>query len=266
MLRVCSALLLLLTAAPVRAELTIEDVKATYGPFGPERKSFDSYPFDELFIRFTIRGATVDAEGKVDAAFHFQLSDADGKVLVQDKRPFTGILALGGKTLPGTSSLRLSKEVKPGEYTWKVTVTDNLASQSATTERKLTIKPPEFAVVATQFSYDAEGRVPAPAGGVVGQHLFFRFRAIGIDFAQGKVDAEMTVQVLDADGKETMPQELRHAIKSNNAEQLAKTDYLTFNGHVVLNREGMFTVRIHVRDHVGNHRTQIEIPIRATAP
>src|SRR2546425_5628641 len=82
-----AAALLILSAHSAQAKLGIESIQATYGPLGPERKTLDIYPFDELFFRFTVTGAKPDAEGKVDASVVMQVLDGTGKVRGENQIP-----------------------------------------------------------------------------------------------------------------------------------------------------------------------------------
>lgn len=264
--RVAAFLALLWCVVPVHAKLEIQNVQAMYGPLGPVRKSLAVYPFDVIYFRFVLTGVMVDADGKVDTTFTYELVDASGKVLFDDNKSFKGILDLGGGTFPGTSSFMLSKDAKPGEYLWRVTVKDNLAMESTSFSRKITCKPVEFAIVAPHFFLDKEGKLAAPAGGLAGQQIFLRCRAIGIDFSQGKVDAEMRVQVLDADGKEMMPQSISFPVRNDNAEEVKKGQFLDFFGLIVLNRAGNFTLRIVVVDRIAEQTAELELPLRVSVP
>ena len=71
------------------------------------------------------------------------------------------------------------------------------------------MKATAFAIVSPQFFHDAGCTIPAPAGGIVGEQLHFRLWTIGFDRSQGKLDNEMTVQVLDKDKKEMLQKPLR---------------------------------------------------------
>ena len=77
--------------------------------------------------------------------------------------------------------MTLGGEVPPGAYTLTVTVRDKVASTQATFQRAITIKAPAFAIIAPRFSYDADGKAPAPVGGLVGQTLYFKMKVIGFD-------------------------------------------------------------------------------------
>jgi hypothetical protein len=111
-----------------------------------------------------------------------------------------------------------------------------------------------------------EGKVPAPAGGLVSQTLYFKLRAIGFDRTQGKIDSDMALDVLDAAGKPVMPRPIRARVQNDQPEVVQKAPFLSFSGEISLNRVGDFTLRVTVSDRVGKKSTQFETPLRVTLP
>jgi hypothetical protein len=260
-----AAMWLVVTAA-VGAELKVESVQAANGPFGPARPHWDFYPHDELYLRFVVSGVRVDLEGKTDVELTLRVSDAQGKVALEREQKLQGVLMLGGGTFTSYARLAFADPLPEGVYTVTVIVQDRLGKDVTTFERKLIARGPAFAIVAPQFFYDPEGRVPAPAGGVVGQTVFFRLRVIGFDRSQDKVDAEMSVQVLDADGKEILPRPITASVRSDDAQAVKRSTHLNFTGDVPLSRPGNFTLRITVTDKLGQKTTTLETPLRVHAP
>ena len=241
MRRTClTAAVLLLSATTAQAKLEIQNIKAVHGMYGPERKNLECLPGDQVFFRFQVNGIKVDAAGKIDASITVNLADAKGKELLDRKSPLQGVLALGGSSLLSNASVDFGDTVPPGEYTLTITVKDNHSKQTASFSRKLTCRPAEFAIVAPRLSYDAEGRVPAPPGGLVGQALHFYFKLIGFDKTQGKIDSEMNMEVLDAKGKPTMPNPIKASVTTEDANTIKNTTSLTFRGNLSLNRAGEF--------------------------
>jgi hypothetical protein len=253
-------------AAAARAELEVKDVQVCNGPLGPKRKTLDTYPFDEVFVRSVIVGAKADDKGKVSITKTVELIDPQGKVLVNQKQDVGGVLALGGDTFLDTTSFNLGGGVAPGEYAVKVTLKDNLADKAVTVERKLTCKPAKFALVAAAFFYDAKGQTPAPCGGLVGQALHFRLRAIGFDNTQAEINAIMSVHVLDARGKDVLPAPFTTEVRSNDAEVVKKVTNVTLNGSLALNRPGDFTLRVVFTDRLKKKDATFEAPLHVTAP
>jgi hypothetical protein len=257
---------LVATAAPAWAELNFEDIQACYGRLGPERKSMTFYPLDEVLFRYNITGVRVNNEGRVDGGLTLQVRDAAGKLVLNNKSSVAAVMVLGGTSLPGTANLVLEPGSPPGKYTLSVVYRDNLSGESAQFERVLTLQPEEFAIVSPRFSYDEEGKLPAPAGGLLSQNLHFKLRAIGFDRTQGRIDSDMEVQVLDAAGKPVMPQPIRAQIQNNQPDVVRKAPYLSFSGSLTLNRVGDFTLQITVNDRVGKKMTRFETPLRVRNP
>lgn len=266
MVRACLAMVLALGTATAQAKLDIQNVEAAYGLFGPPRSALDLYPHDEVLFRFLVTGAQVDAEGKIDARLTLKLTDSAGKVLLQERNPLKGTLALGGQAFSGNARLNVGERLPPGEYTFTVTVEDALSGEAASFQRQLTAKPHGFKIVAPQFFFDADGKVAAPAGGVVGQTLHFRLRAIGFSRDQDKIHTAMNVQVFDAEGRETMPKPITAELRTEDAAVVPKVTSLNFNGNLALNRAGQFTLRITLTDRLGKQTATFEAPLRVTAP
>ena len=106
-------LVLAATAAPA-AKLEIRDIQAADGQFGPARKTLVFYPNDEVMFRYNIAGIQVDDDGKANGQVAIKLKDDRGTVLLNETSAITGVVALGGGTLPGIARLTLSNTVAPG--------------------------------------------------------------------------------------------------------------------------------------------------------
>src|SRR5262249_8063982 len=161
-----------------QAGLELRDIQAAYGPLGPERKSLDVYPGDEVLFRFTVNGARLGKNGRTDGEMALQLANASGKVVFEKKDDVQAMLGLGGDSFPAHTVIKLGDQVPAGDYTLTATLIDKLSLEKASFQRKLTCKPTAFALVAPEFAFDPEWKVPAPAGGLVGQVLYFRLRII----------------------------------------------------------------------------------------
>jgi hypothetical protein len=261
-----AAALLALAASPASAKLEVEKVEACHGRLGPVRKSLDFYPFDEVWFRFAVTGARADDEGKVDVEVTWKLLDDRGKEVLAKKLPAKGPLTFGTDSFPAYVSFSLTEPAPAGEYLLKVSVKDNLSSDETAFEKKLTLKATEYAVVSPQFFHDAGYTVPAPAGGVVGEQLHFRLLVIGFDRAGGKIDNELTVQVLDKSGKELTPKPLRMTAQKDDEKVVKELPALDFGGWVVLTKAGEFTLRVTVTDNHTKKSATWEAPLKVTAP
>src|SRR5262245_27621773 len=123
----CALAAILLRTTAVQAKLEINNIQAAYGLFGPERPTLDIYPGDDVFIRFTVSGAKVDAEGRVDTLLEMKLVDSNGDILLVQDNPMKIGLSLGGNTFPAHTRMALGERVPAGDYTLTISITDKLS-------------------------------------------------------------------------------------------------------------------------------------------
>lgn len=145
-------------------------------------------------------------------------------------------------------------------------MTDQLSKEKDSFTRTLTCRKPEFAIVAPRFYQDKENRVPAPIGGRAGQALYFRIKCIGFQRDKDKIDNEMRIEILDAEGKDTIPKPIVAAFATDDAEKVKQVTSLTFNGDFAPNRAGDFTLRITITDRLAKRTAKFEAPLKVAAP
>jgi hypothetical protein len=250
--------LVALAASPAFAKLEVEKIEACYGPLGPVRKTLDFHPYDEVYFRFTV---------KLDVEIVRTLTDDKGKeVLPKKVAALKGQLSFGNDSFPASVSVSLPEPVIAGTYTLKVRIKDNHSSDETGFEKNLNLKATEYAIVSPEFFHDAGHVVPAAAGGTVGQQLHFRLLTIGFDRSQGKIDSEMTVQVLDKDRKELLPKPLRMTAKKDDEKLVKDLPALDFSGWVVLTKAGEFTLRVSVTDNNSKKTATWEAPLKVAPP
>jgi hypothetical protein len=254
------------TAAPARAALEIRDIQAAYGPVGPVRPSADYYPGDEIFFRFLVAGAQPDAAGRLSCDLVITFTGPGDNVLLDRTFPAVGIFALGGDSFPGSARVTLGGDVPPGAYTLTVALRDKVASTQARFQRPITILPAAFAIVAPQFSYDADGKAPAPAGGLIGQTLYFKIKVIGFDRSQGKIDMRLAVRVLDPQTRHVISAALQDDEATDDANVVKQVNDVTFSGDFSLNRAGDFLLRLEVTDRMTNKTIALEAPMQVASP
>jgi hypothetical protein len=260
-----AVVVLLLSACGAWAKVEVVNVQASLGPLGPERVSADYYPHDEVFHRYTVTGLQSDASGGIDVTLESRIFDAAGKDVQTSRDPLKGKLELAGGSFAGTSVVRLDEQFSAGDYTLIVTVKDNLSGEQTQFSRKFTVKPAQFTIISPRFFY-GDTEQPAPAGGLVGQLLRVRLKAIGFRGNQGKIDAELAVQVLDEQGKELLPQPKRGTLKSDDVKEVRAATTLNFTEVINLNRPGIFTLRMIVTDKIGKQTTSLDVPLVVRAP
>jgi hypothetical protein len=255
-----------LVAPPAFAEVKIEGVQAAYGPLGPERKTLGVQPQEEVVFRYRLTGLKPDANGRVKGELRVALTDGAGKEVLQDKSAIDGLVVLGGGTLPGTASVRLPAAAAPGEYTLTVTYKDSRSPRPATFQRKLRLKPAGFALLNPRFFHDAEHRVSAPAGGLLGQPLHFRLNVVGLDRAGGKAVARMEARVLGAEGEDVLARPIRAELSTADPEEVKRAEVVTFRAQMDLTRAGRYTLRITVADGVAGKKATFETSLSVTPP
>ncbi len=263
---VCPWLVLTMLAAPAWADLEIRDVQAAHGPLGPQRTSLRVAPGDEIVFRYRIAGIRTDQDGRAQAELRLQVTDADGKALIDNKEAIGGILALGGQTLPGTARVSFGPDTPAGDYRLRVSISDKLGAGTASFERELTCTEPAFALVKLRFSRDEAGEIACAAGGTLGQTLHIRCAAVGFERAKASPRVVFTLQVLDTGGKPLMPRPMRAEVAPGDAGRITQIESMAFQGLLVLNRVGEFRLHISATDEVGKQKAEFVAPLRVTAP
>jgi len=252
-------------ASAAHAKLEIRDVQAAHGPLGPERRGLDFYPADEALFRYTVAGAQVDGDRKAVGETTTTLTGPDGTVLVHRMSPTESWLPLSD-SLPTQAQVTFPPDAPPGPYTLSLSYRDKRSGEEASFRRVLNIKRTEFAAVNIRFSYDADGKVPAPVGGVVGQVLYYRFKAVGFDRAAGRIDVGMDLQILDAGGRPALPRPIHLAVASRDADLVRQATDATLRGSLTLNRAGDFTLRLTLTDRVSKKTAEFEAPLHVKDP
>jgi hypothetical protein len=259
---------LFVVATPAWAKLEIVKIEAAHGMLGPERKSLEIYPLEEVFFRYQVAGVKTDADGKTDVETVMRLVNPNGKTVFEEKPAGQRQLSLGGATYPAYAVLNVppAEKAPPGEYKFTVLVRDRHGSETASFERQITVKAVAFQIINPRFSRDPEGKIPSIAGGMVGESLYLKLRVIGFDKSKKKVQTMLTINVLGEDGKDT--QEKPRLIKAEltNPDDAAKATQVNYNSLLYLNRPGTFTLKLTVEDVAGKQTTVFETPLKVSAP
>jgi hypothetical protein len=259
-----TTLLLALAAPAAPAKVELRDVQAAHGYLGPQRTTLDYLPGDEVFFRFTVAGATVTDDGRLNGELRMTLRDAAGKVLFQDAAEVRKPLPFGGGRFPAKAALELGHQFPPGEYAFAVEYRDLASGESDSFTRKCTVRPTEFGLARVRFAHDEAGTAPARAGGVAGQPLHLKLVAVGFDRAKGEIDLAMDVQVLDENGRPLSPAGVRAAVRNADPETVKAATHVTFTSEMVLSRPGRFTLRVTVTDRQTGKVATFETPLRVT--
>jgi hypothetical protein len=89
-------------------------------------------PGDSVWARFDITGYQYGANNKVDVSYLVSLINSEGRVLYKQPQPAVEQTEsfYPKRYVPASMALNLQKNIRPGEYTIAVMVTDAVASQS----------------------------------------------------------------------------------------------------------------------------------------
>jgi len=260
----------LITAAAVtataHAEFRIERIHPAYGPVGPERKSLEYYPEDEILFRYLLTGVKTTNRGEVDVDITIRVLDADGSLLVEKTNPLKGVVALGGACVPGSAHVTPSDRMKPGNYKLQVRARDNLSGDTASFERELILREATFTSVSQRFFLDADGKVSSGASGIVGQAIHYRMGVIGFDRSKGRIQTNLDMEIVDRDGNKVLAQPIKATFKNEDADAVKQISLINFTGFFALNRAGSFTLQFTFTDPIGGQKSRFEVPLEVLEP
>jgi hypothetical protein len=266
MIRSLFGLAVFLGTATAQAEFKIDKIRAAYGPVGPERKSLEYYPDDEILLRYLLTGVKTTDKGEVDIDITIRVWDAEGNLLVEKTNPIKGVAALGGDCVPGSAHVILNDSIKPGKYRLQVKAKDNSSGEKAAFEREVTLKEATFTSVSQRFFLDAEGKVPSGVSGIVGQAIYYRLGVIGFDRSKGRIQTNLDVEILDRDGKKVSAIPVKAAFNNEDAEAVKQISLINFSGFFAMNRAGSFTLRFNFTDSFGRQKSRFEVPLDVLDP
>ena len=259
-------LLLAFLAVPARADdLAISRVRLTHGILGPTRTDKKIIPGDSLCIGFTIDGLTADAAGKVRYSTLIEILDAAGKpIFRQSGKAQEVVNTLGGSQVPAHAQLDIGLSQPPGEFTFKLTVTDLTSNKTQSLSHKGEVQPKAFGLVRVTTSADAEGNVPSGLLGP-GQSLYVNALVVGFDRDAGTKQPKLALElrVLDEAGKPTLAAPHIGAVEKDVA---ATALSVPIQFLVSLNRPGKFTVELKATDKVSGKTDTRSFPITVLQP
>jgi hypothetical protein len=259
-----AGVLSLLITGTAASNFEVKDVQSTHGQFGPARKNEAYLPGDELYYGFTVAGAKLDKTSQINVEMSWKVTGPDGKEVAKDAIVLRAQLVLGGDSFPAKFSLPMSRDMVPGEYTVALELTDREARESASFERKFTLKPMEFGLVLVRTYHDPDGRAPAPGHKVAGETLFVRAAVVGFDHGKDEIDVDAEMILCSPDGKRISIQPIRVLFHEENAEKVKAATALNAKYQISLNRPGEFVVKIVCTDKHTKKTVEHEFPVRVT--
>jgi hypothetical protein len=244
-------------------KLEITNVRPTYGHLGAVRpKGAGILPGDVINVTFDINNLKQDPAGKALYSVAIEIRDQDGE-LVYSQQPQNQVAQnfFGGNAMPSSASIEVPLDSKPGARTYKVTVHDRNADQTAVLQGKGNVLKPDFGIIRVGTYADAQGRVPQPPVGVVGETLYVSFAAVGFgrDKNTQQPDLKVKMRILDSSGKATTPQPLAGHI---NKDIPASLGMIPLQFALAMNREGRYTVELTARCEMCDKTATVTFPVR----
>ncbi len=260
-------LLLFVCSSPSFAKFEIKDVVRSDGFLGPVRTSWDTFPTDEVFFRYSFTGVKTNTEGKTDLEVVLTLhKDPKEKALFTTTGTMKAALPLGGGSVASFNFFTVAQNAIPGEYTVTVNARDKVSNETTTFTKTFNIKEQTLVILAPRFFRDTDGKIPASAGGYLGENLHFRMRIAGFDRASKKLGINMKAEFLDEEGKPVDSKPITVTVEEKDPEKVAKAFAVPLNGSFLLNRIGTFKLRITAEDTVTKKTTEMVIPVKVVNP
>jgi hypothetical protein len=255
------ALAMTLGVTPAEAgELRLTNIRPTNGMLGSERADSRLLPGDIFFVTFDIDGLKLDDSGTMFYSMAMEVRDSKDKAVYKSEpQDLDAPAPLGGHSLPGFAHVDLGRDMAPGDYTLKVTVTDRATRATKFFEKKFEVLRPVFGLIQLKIAYDKDGQVPAPHIGVAGQSMWVNFNAVNFERGGGDQNPNIKLEmfVLDERGKPT----LSGPIGGSITELPREFSYAPTQFWLPLNRPGKFTVKLKATDNIGKKTAELSFPI-----
>jgi hypothetical protein len=251
-------LLTVLGVTPAQEEMQLTNARVTYGILGPARPDSKYVPGDTCFLTFDIEGLTKQG-GIMRYGMKMELLDSKEKLKFSRSTEGSDIVdILGGTSVPGFAHAFIGLDTEPGEYTLKLTVTDQVSKKVQLLVRKFQVTPKDFGLVGVNTTY--EGRVPAPPIVVIGQPLVLTFGIVGFerDAKTKQPRIELKMNVLDETGKSTQPKPITEIIGKNVEE---KESIISPAFDLALTRAGKFTIELTATDTLNKKTSTVMLPL-----
>jgi len=254
-----------LAPAADQGNLTLANLRTTYGVLGPTRAEAKLLPGDNLVVHFDIENVAVDKDGKVQYSTALEVTDSASKVIFQspprDQELFN---TLGGTSVPAYASVDLGLNQAPGDYTLKVTVKDRLSMKVASLIQKFQVLPAAFGFIRTTTTSDADGHHPA-ACLCVGESLYINSLVTGFtrDAAKKQPNLLIEMRVLDEKGTATLPKPFDDVVDKGVPGDAAA---VAAQFLVSLTRAGKFTVELKATDQVSKKTVTQKVPLTVISP
>lgn len=254
--------------APAQAgNLELNNIRATYGLFGPNRPDFKILPGDVLQVAFDINGLTADNAGRLQFAAKMSVmklaTDAAKEETIYEENlgelpPVVNVL--GGGKVPHAVAVTTGLKQAPGQYRLKVAITDMQSKKEGTFTRDFTVEKLDFGLVRLQLSYDRFGQLAAPAAGAVGQTLYLNAVAVGYKPDPKTLQAalQFELSVLDEAGKPALAKPLTGEVKN-----IPVDTHIPFRFELPIHRTGRYKLVVTATDQIAKKTTSLTVPLLA---
>jgi hypothetical protein len=234
---------------------------ATYGHLGAPRPKTGILPGDVVHVSFGIKNLKSDKSGKVAYSVAIVISDAQGKVLYEQK-PYNSVAQhfFGGDTIAAAARIDVPFDRKAGTVNWKISVTDRTTNQSTQLKGEGKVLPADFGLVQVGTFGDPDDHVPVAPVGVVGGNLYLSFGVVG--FARGnnkQPDIKVSLRILDDKGNPTTAAPLTGHL---NQDIPADERFVPMQFPLSLDRAGTYTLELTAQDQVGGKTSTVSLPVR----
>jgi hypothetical protein len=254
-----------LTLAPAQGgSLKLTNSRFTIGELGPQRPNAKYLPGDIVFVGFDITGLTIDEEGFGRYKMSLEVTDKNGKSIYKPgTRSLEEPYPLRGNTIPARAFVSLGLDHEPGIFTCKITVEDPKTKATDTLTTQYEVLKRDFGVVMPYTSHDLEGRLSAPATGLVGQTTYAHFYIASFqrDPKTRQPRVHVQFEVLDDKGQPVgKPAEYIQDEKSfpplDENEARFRVVFKVF-----MSRPGKFAVRVTATDKITDKKSTYNLPV-----
>jgi hypothetical protein len=261
---------LFLLAPGAQAKLEVQEVKAMYPLSWAERPALEFFATgDGLAFRYYLAGAGRDERGiaEVDATVRLE-GAATGLALFKTLPITKGFVGQHGGRFASGFAEPLTGAVKPGEYKLTLTFKDRQTSEEASFTRTIRIKAADLCIAQLGFARDAEYKVPAAPVVAPNENLYFRYAVVGFDRSNNKARLTTTLQFLDPDGKEMLPNASSQEGTMEDPRLAENPDavFAMNNLYVAFPRSGRYVIRVEVTDHGTQKSVRRDTPVTVVDP
>ena len=156
-------------APPTGGAVEFRNVRATLGLLGPARKDQQRFQPGELILfSFDLVNLQATPEGLCRYALGVEFLDSKGAILFPKEdmrlRESQALCPLGGGLVPTFAFADTDPDLKPGQYVFRMKVTDRLSGRTGILEKTFEIVPRSFSLIRLSWMYANSGDTAPPLG------------------------------------------------------------------------------------------------------